>query len=212
MLDLHSALDILPYNLAQRPNVKAVMQAFDEKLDEMNQEIVNVVLLARLDELESHLVDELAWQYHVDYYDNTLPIDVRRNLVRNSIGWHEIKGTPEAVEQVINTVIGGAQLMEWWEYDAAPYWFKVSGITGPTPAPDKFYKLSNMINAAKNLRSWCHGIEFIRDIPTQLTTWGAVGLVKQYTIGMAKYKPPTIQGTTNIGGVVFISKTYTIGG
>lgn len=212
MLNLNSAMDILPYNLAQRPNVKAVLQAFDTKLNEMNGKIANVILLARLDELESHLVDELAWQYHVDYYDNTLPIDVRRNLVRNSIGWHEIKGTPEAVEQVVATVIGGAKLMEWWEYDAEPYWFKVSGITGPTPAQANFYKLSDMINSAKNLRSWCHGIEFIRDIPTYPTTWGAVGSVKQYTIGMAKYKPPTIQGTTNIGGAVFISKTYTIGG
>jgi P2-related tail formation protein len=71
-------------------------------------------ILALADET---LVDILAWQFHVDFYDRTQPLDFRKQLVWNSIQWHMRKGTVKLVEDVLNTFWpGGATLLEWFEY------------------------------------------------------------------------------------------------
>jgi P2-related tail formation protein len=71
-------------------------------------------ILALADET---LIDILAWQFHVDFYDRTKPLEFRKQLVWNSIQWHMRKGTVQLVEDVLNMFWpGGATLLEWYEY------------------------------------------------------------------------------------------------
>lgn len=66
---------------------------------------------------DSKLIDILAWQFHVDFYDPTRDLDFRKRLVQMSIIWHKTKGTVALVEEVINTYWPGvAFLQEWFEY------------------------------------------------------------------------------------------------
>lgn len=46
-----------------------------EKLQTINEKAELVLLLPRLDQLPENLVDELAWQYHVDFYDYAASLD-----------------------------------------------------------------------------------------------------------------------------------------
>lgn len=66
---------------------------------------------------DSNLVDILAWQFHVDFYDNTRDLEFRKKLVQMSIAWHRTKGTVALVEEVIDTYFPGVgTLQEWFEY------------------------------------------------------------------------------------------------
>jgi phage tail P2-like protein len=115
-------------------------------------EIIFIPLIRQLS--DPNLVDILAWQFHVDFYDSTKDLEFRRQLVFNSIQWHMRKGTPDLLQEVLDTFWpGGATLQEWFEYDdpfppnypvvvpdALAFTFAPSDVN---PAQDKFNKVAH---------------------------------------------------------------------
>lgn len=147
-----SVLDVLPPNLQQDPDMIAASKAVDEEFLLVVNEVNQCILLPRLDDLDSDVVDLLAWQMHVDFYDNTLPIEVRIQLVKNSLRWHKIKGTPSAVEELISTVFDSGEVQEWFEYGGDPYTFQVL-TSNESVTMDQAEQFIRALNSVKNLRS-----------------------------------------------------------
>lgn len=156
-----SLLDILPPNLLADKKINAAARALDDELQKITAATRNALLLPRLDELSEEVIDLLAWQWHVDFYEPIgMDIETKRRLIKNSIAWHRIKGTPAAVEQVVSAVFDTSHVQEWFEYGGKPYHFKV--ITEDvTTDPNVLARMRRAINAAKNTRSWLETIEFI---------------------------------------------------
>ena len=156
-----SLLDILPPNLLADKKINAAARALDDELQKITAATRNALLLPRLDELSEDVIDLLAWQWHVDFYEPVgMDIDTKRRLIKNSIAWHRIKGTPAAVEQVVSAAFDTSHVQEWFEYGGKPYHFKV--ITEDvTTDPNVLARMRRAINAAKNTRSWLETIEFI---------------------------------------------------
>ncbi len=100
-----SLLDILPSNLLEDPQVSAAARALDVELQAVTRATAETLHLPRLDELPETVVDLLAWQWHVDFYEPLgLDIATKRRLVKESIAWHRTKGTPAAVEKMLKAV------------------------------------------------------------------------------------------------------------
>jgi len=151
-LDTVSLLDILPPNLRSDPNVAAAAQAIDSELQQITASIRKLSYFDRMDESTDEETDELAWQFHVDFYDPSLPLEQRRELVKNSFAWHRRKGTPSAVEELISTLFGSGRVEEWWQFDGDPYTFRV--ITSNTAVTtDLAQEFIAALNTVKNVRS-----------------------------------------------------------
>lgn len=61
--------ELLPSSIANDETIRNICDAIAEKLQLIDEKSELVLLLPRLDQLPETLVDELAWQYHVDFYD-----------------------------------------------------------------------------------------------------------------------------------------------
>lgn len=147
--------DVLPSSIAGDEQVRNIAAAVQAKLQSINSQIELILLLPRLDELPEALVDELAWQYHVDFYDYLLPVDKKRALVRQAIDWHRRKGTPGAIIDAVTSVYGNCLLEEWWEYGGEPYHFRVkTTLYAEDDAKRQFLKAREFILQLKNTRSW----------------------------------------------------------
>ena len=112
-------MNIKDYNISEslpesidRDNVREVAKVIDEKLHELDVMTELCNLYPRIDELSSNLIDALAIQLHVDFYDTTLDLENRRALVKNSILWHMKKGTPFAVAGVISAAFDKTEVKE----------------------------------------------------------------------------------------------------
>ena len=105
----------------QRQNTVDVARAIDERLQEINAWSDLVLLLPNIDSLSAELLDHLAYQFHVDFYDSSMSLQEKRSLVKNSIKWHMRKGTPAAVEEMVATVFESADTEEWFDYDGEEY-------------------------------------------------------------------------------------------
>ena len=102
MIEMETALlkDIMPQNLLADEQVKNAAEAIDTELKKVSELYKECLLISRIDELPSDIINALARQWHVDFYDDTMPIDTRRKLVKQSIAWHKIKGTDRFSDSV----------------------------------------------------------------------------------------------------------------
>ena len=187
----------LPESLAKE-NVQEVAEVIDEALLSFDKDIADVLIYPAIDMLGSELINTLAIQMHCDFYDDTLPLEVRRNLVKNSIAWHRIKGTPAAVEQMIQTVYQTGVVEEWFEYGGEPFFFKVN--LGDSPiTTQKIKNLIKMINVSKNVRSWLEMLRFSKsaDLIKYLCCFADVH--KKYEI------TPRVEQGDEISSSIFVS-------
>lgn len=151
MIDLKSLelKSILPSSLSSDKKTAAMADAISSLSQKLASDIALVLMLPRIDTMPENIVDYLAWQYHVDFYQADLSLDAKRKLVKNSIIWHRHKGTKWAVEQVISTAFEHpAHVEEWFEYGGDPYKFKItaSGF-------ENIQQLMTAIKTVKNTRS-----------------------------------------------------------
>lgn len=107
--------DRLPESL-NRDNMRELAEVIDEKMAEINRMSELVSIYPRIDELSPNLIDALAIQLHIDFYDTKLPLNTRRALVENSVKWHMRKGTAAVVRELINTIWDSGIVREWYEY------------------------------------------------------------------------------------------------
>jgi len=181
-------IGLVPDSIRGDPQVQAAAAAIDNELKAVTVAIPATLLIARLDELPECVLDLLAWQWHVDYYEPVgMDIETKRKLVRQSIAWHRRKGTPEVVQEVVTAVLGDAQVLEWFEYGGEPYWFKVE-CNDIVRDGQTFTRLGNLINSVKNTRSWCEGVKIKREYPSNIYFAGPIHKSKQTTIQIAPYK------------------------
>lgn len=148
-----SILDILPSNLKTDSKIVAAAKAIDIELQKTSDQIKEAILLARIDELSEEKLDLLAWQMHVDFYDTNYDVDKKRTLIKNTLIIHQTKGTPYAVEKLIESIFDEGFVEEWFEYGGEPFTFRVitnnSSVTNERAA--EFIKA---LNSVKNIRSW----------------------------------------------------------
>ncbi|MBQ3448118.1 MAG: phage tail protein I, partial [Synergistaceae bacterium] len=81
------------------------------------------------DELPENVIDLLAWQWHVDFYEPELPIETKRALVLDSIRWHRKKGTKAAIVSALGKLGFVPTIKEWYETElqSEPHTFSVRG-------------------------------------------------------------------------------------
>jgi P2-related tail formation protein len=156
--------------------VQSASTAFDNQMWEIIDETGQIVMIPNIMALtDEKLVDILAWQFHVDFYDATRDLEFRKKLVQMSIIWHKTKGTVALVEEVLNTYWpGGASLSEWFEYRSplpanyptAPDWhdryrFRVYVDQAVIPPADELAALA-LVDRYKPVSRWCDGIFYAR--------------------------------------------------
>lgn len=156
-----SLLDILPDNILRDAQVYAAAKALDSELQNVTAATVECLHLPRLDVLPEKVIDLLAWQWHVDFYE-PLGMDVatKRKLIRESIAWHRMKGTPAAVEKIVSAAFDTSTVKEWYEYGGKPYYFKIV-TEDVTTDKEVLNRLHRAVDSVKNVRSRLEEIEFL---------------------------------------------------
>ena len=151
-------LDLQTSYMKQDPTTIAMCKILTPIFRELSKESKLAFIYGRVDELDDKILDELAWQFHVDFYSVDFPIHVKRNLIKNAKKIHKLKGTPAAVENLLSSICGNATLKEWFEYDGEPFMFKVR-IEVENNINSLLDKFEKSINTVKNTRSHLEKIE-----------------------------------------------------
>jgi P2-related tail formation protein len=96
-----SLLDLLPPNLRDNPDIIAASQILDNQYHEIANKINSLVFVDTDNIQDEALLDMLAIERNVDSYDQSLPIENKRNLVKNAYLYKYRKGTAFVVAQLV---------------------------------------------------------------------------------------------------------------
>lgn len=179
--------ELLAPSIGNDADVRAIADALGLALDESARSVPNALLYARLAndsgfvepvpmatplvrladlsgglrELPERLLDLLAWQLHVDGYDDVVNIQAKREMIQASLLLHRRKGTPWAVRTAVEKALQtDAVIKQWFEYNGKPYFFRVAAdVTGKPVTESAMRATFHLINEYKNVRSWLDCLE-----------------------------------------------------
>ena len=170
---------MLPSSLAGDPDMAAAAKAIDEQLSLNEEYTESIIIKPNIDEQPENIVDNLAWEFHVDFYEPlNMDLATKRELVKLSPELHAIKGTPAAVEKIVAAAFDEALVEEWFDYGGLPYFFRVT-TTDPIVDADQIKRLVAAIYSMKNTRSWLDMIAVLRRYEMKL--YWAGGIVQRIT-------------------------------
>jgi phage tail P2-like protein len=187
-----------------------LVDTFDASFEELKKHIIKVLIYPRIDEIEDEgLLDILAWQLHIEGYEQAQTIQEKRNLIKNAIELHRYKGTPYAIKKVFQALGLNAELREWFDYNGDPYKFKVF-VKNIIQDEDTYIRLTKLINEYKNVRSWFDAVGFHREYSQTLYYGFASKDGKHYHISLhtdTSVEPYTI----HTGFAQRVATSYRIG-
>lgn len=151
----------------------AVCDALSPYFNQMEEDNLAYLIYVQIDRLDSDALDELAWEMNCTWYAPSESIEIRRDVLKNAIKVHMIKGTPAAVEMVIGSVFGSGRVEEWFDFGGTPGTFRVmtDNVTATGAQANRFIEI---IEAVK--RKSAHLDQIIIEMAAQLNMYVGVAV------------------------------------
>ena len=144
---------LFPNNLKKYKNLKALALQIEKEL-KINylSEIEKLAIFKNLSSQSNKVLSQLAWQFSIDNWQESLSKEIKINLIKNAYWTHSKKGTKKAVEDCLKMLGYPITLQEWFEYNGNPYTYKVI-ISGEAFQETWITELIELIEKYKNCRS-----------------------------------------------------------
>ena len=152
MIDLKDSLmtDILPGHL-ETAEVKALAYAVGQQIRQLCSYADKSRTYAALASAPDTVLDALAAELRTPAYDETLPVETKRELVASTLTFYTHLGTPAALEQLISILFA----------NGSEYHFKVQiDIAADAVDDAKQAQVQAWVNQYKNQRSILDTIEY----------------------------------------------------
>jgi len=140
-----------------------------------------------VDELPEKILDVLAVELRSPYYLQSMAIDVKRRIIKNTLVWHTKAGTPSAVSEMVETIFGVGEVVEWQNYTEAPYTpgtFDI--VTSAQMTEDIVDYFMQVIERVKNERSHIRRILIERSIDWH--EYAATGVISSPRIPITNHE------------------------
>lgn len=160
-LTVKNLIATLPKALREDEQIYALATIAAERLVERQREIDTIRIFSQIDTLPEELLDILAYDFKVDWWDHRYTLEQKRQTLKDSFLVHRRLGTKYAVETALSGVYPNSKVQEWFEYGGEPYTFRLLvNTSGQAMSMDLHKRAFELVNYYKNLRSHLRGVEF----------------------------------------------------
>lgn len=193
-LTKENLLFTFPVGLRENPSIAALGDVTMEALAKRPAEISRLSIYPRIDELPEKLLDILAYDFKVDWWDPNFTLEEKRRVFKDSWYVHQHMGTKAAVETAIRAIYPLTTVEEWFEYEGGqPYHFRLRiNITSDSGDLARQKRVLERLNFYKNLRSHVDEVKYFL-MPEK--SWAVVGgsFVGSREIARAKIVVPPLK-------------------
>ena len=106
MTDPYDALISDSWNRAS-PKIQAYAYAIKQAIQMVIDMDLQTLTYADIDSLSEETLDQLAADNRAMYYDESLPVEKKRDIVKRSLIWYGQAGTVGATKELLETIFGG---------------------------------------------------------------------------------------------------------
>lgn len=150
--DKNALLSALPFSLSRDENKEKLADAIAAELVTLSSQSELAEIFPRVDKLPEGVLDILAADFNVSWYDFEGDISEKRKTIKECMNIHRYKGTKYAVETALKSVYDEVFVKEWFEYGGEPFHFKVI-IYDSANDKEKRSRILAKVQYYKNLRS-----------------------------------------------------------
>ncbi|HEY3987448.1 phage tail protein I [Cedecea sp.] len=158
------------------PRERALERAGTEQILSLDTGMVSAV--KNPDTCPVHLLPWLAWEFAVDFWDDSWSEAQKRRVIQDAAYVHQHRGTAGAVRRSLGAVGLPTTVVEWWEEMPRkdPYTFRIEVYSQQEIDAALYGRIRQQVNKAKNLRSYLSSIDVVADLGAAGTyyTGGAV--------------------------------------
>ena len=141
----------LPPTLKNDEDMLSLARVIAGELQETGRLIRQNIIYPRIDELPENVLDILAYDLHVDWYDFDYPIEAKRGVIKDSVKVHKRLGTVYATLTALRSVYPNSEIEEWFDYGGEPFLFRVVIDVTKAKAPAEYFQIKRAIDAYKRL-------------------------------------------------------------
>ena len=198
--------DYLPGALKQDPKIRAIAEAVTKEALTVSGEIENVLIYSRIDELPEALIDILAYDMHVDWYDYSFPLKVKRDILKGSVKVHKKMGTKYAVEKALGALYPQSEVEEWYQYEGEPHHFHIVCDVTENRVTASFQEIINAVMMYKRLSSHLDEVVYQASVGIRVETHTDFFLYKNPATGslLAGTYPQRIRRGVQSGNVIIV--------
>ena len=114
-----------PSALAEDEKQLALATVTAQELVELYEDNDILALYARIDELDEPLLDILAYDFKVDWWDENFTLTEKRETFKQIWNVKRTLGTPLSSYLAFSAIFQNAKIQEWWQYGGNPHYFKI---------------------------------------------------------------------------------------
>lgn len=164
--------DILPDVFKDAEKTKAFAEAERDVRRMIYDFAVRAMIYTHLDKQKDEVLDLMAVEMKTQYYSSEFDRETKLHLIRNTMRWHIRAGTAGAVQEMIQTVFGSGEVMEWFEYGGEPFYFRIRADDDLTP--DMLNKFREQISRVKNTTSTLEAIQIHHEMIQDICVSGSI--------------------------------------
>ena len=173
MISLRNAkmTDALPQILAKEPWAQAMAYAVNRQLNQLLTYADRVLIFASIDTMPDNILDILAVELRLPYYDQTYTTAVKRELIKGALQYWATAGTVESLSKILSNIFGDAEIEEWFEYGGDPGYFRIV-TTNPNVTGDTLAQFTKTAQDVKRLSAWLEEVLVDIGIPNMTVSQG----------------------------------------
>lgn len=185
-----------PAVLDQDEGMNPLGQMIADALSKLMTKADLVKIYSRIDELDETVLDTLAKDFDVVWYDYNYSLETKRALIKDSFYVHRRLGTKGALDRALSDIFPNSTVWEWFEYGGDPYCFRVVVDVTKSREPAHIGMLKRAIEYYKSFRSHLEEDDVVVRI-----TCGIVIRTAQSGIGYSVPKCGTIPAVSTQGRI-----------
>lgn len=160
-------LDLLPSIFKESPDWIAFSYCLKMGMREMLTCLQKIHLLSDINSTPEDVLDYLALELRAPYYKETLDIEKKRELLKSSILWRMQAGTNASLQQIIDILFEGGNIIERPEYSGDPHHFYVR-TNYALDSEELLSEFRSIVNDVKRKSAVLDRVEFAQSGKTTL--------------------------------------------
>lgn len=154
-LNSDSLMTILPSVLDKDEGMHNLAKTVSLNIDTVKDSLKEAGIYYRLGELPEELLDVLAEDLGVFWYDYNHLLETKRRVIKSCFDVHKHLGTKGAMLKAVCSIWPNSGIEEWFQYGGDPYYFRVMvEANNGDGEPIRFTEIYKTVQIYKNARSW----------------------------------------------------------
>ena len=141
----------LPPAVADEPWVRIMDKVYRERHRREMEAAELIHLYTQIDSQPEEILDVLAVQFKVDWYDSSYPLEAKRSIIKTALEVRRYYGTDWATLKAISAIYPRSEIEQWYDYGGTPGHFRAICSVDGALIPVKRREIRRSVNIYKRM-------------------------------------------------------------